>query len=116
MKQTFDYLEHVAFAATVCDKDGIVLYQNALSVKREGNAVGKNLFECHKDKTNEKIRHMLETGETNTYEIVRHGRHRMVQQTPWYKEPDGVIAGLVEIIIDLPDEYPLLDRDKEKAK
>ena len=44
MKQTFDYLEHVAFAATVCDKDGVVLYQNALSLKREGNAVGKNLF------------------------------------------------------------------------
>ena len=25
MKQTFDYLENVAFAATVCDKEGIVL-------------------------------------------------------------------------------------------
>ncbi len=25
MKQTFDYLEHVAFAATVCDKEGVML-------------------------------------------------------------------------------------------
>ena len=24
MKQTFDYLENVAFAATVCDKEGII--------------------------------------------------------------------------------------------
>ena len=31
MKQTFDYLENVAFAATVCDKEGIVLYQNAVA-------------------------------------------------------------------------------------
>ena len=29
MKQTFDYLENVPnIAATVCDKEGIVLYQN----------------------------------------------------------------------------------------
>ena len=29
MKQTFDYLENVPnIAATICDKEGIVLYQN----------------------------------------------------------------------------------------
>ena len=28
MKQTWDYLENVAFSAIVCDKEGIVLYQN----------------------------------------------------------------------------------------
>lgn len=27
--KVFDYLENVALAATVCDKEGIVLYQNA---------------------------------------------------------------------------------------
>lgn len=113
MKQTFDYLEHVAFAATVCDKDGVVLYQNALSLKREGNAVGKNLFNCHKEKSNEIIRHILETGEGNTYQIIRHGHRRMIQQTPWYEEPSGEVAGLVEIVLDLPDEYPTFDRDKK---
>ena len=38
---TFDYLENVAFAATVCDKEGIVLYQNAVARKRDGDVVGK---------------------------------------------------------------------------
>lgn len=85
MKQTFDYLEHVAFAATVCDKEGVVLYQNALSLKREGN----------------------------TYQIIRHGHHRMIQQTPWYEEAGGEVAGLVEIVLDLPDDYPTFDRDKK---
>ena len=34
MKQSFDYLENVAFAATVCDKEGLVLYQNAVARQR----------------------------------------------------------------------------------
>ena len=40
MKQTFDYLENVAFAATVCDKEGIVLYQNAAARLRDGEVIG----------------------------------------------------------------------------
>ena len=47
MKQTFDYLENVAFAATVCDKEGIVLYQNAVARRRDGKVIGKNLYNCH---------------------------------------------------------------------
>lgn len=114
MKQIFDYLENVAFSATVCDKDGIVVYQNALSKKREGNVVGRNLFDCHKEKSNEIIRHMLKTGESNTYQIIRHEHHRMIQQTPWYETPGGEVAGLVEIVFDLPDNYPTFDRDKKE--
>ena len=48
MKQTFDYLENVAFAATVCDKEGIVLYQNAVARRRDGEVIGKNLYNCHR--------------------------------------------------------------------
>ena len=45
MKQTFDYLENVAFAATVCDKESIVLYQNAVARQRDGGVIGKTWFE-----------------------------------------------------------------------
>ena len=45
MKQTFDYLENVAFAATVCDKESIVPYQNAVSRQRDGGVIGKTWFE-----------------------------------------------------------------------
>ena len=45
MKQTFDYLENVAFAATVCDKEGIVPYQNAVARQRDGGVIGKTWFE-----------------------------------------------------------------------
>lgn len=112
MKQTFDYLEHVSFAACVCDKEGVVLYQNARARRRDGDVVGKNLYGCHNPHSQAMIRHMLATGESNTYEIVRHGQRRLLQQTPWYEEEGGPVAGLIELSLDLPAEYPTFNRDK----
>ena len=113
MKQTFDYLESVSFAATVCDKEGIVLYQNEKARKRDGGVVGKNLYNCHTKSSGELIRHMIETGESNTYEIIRHGKRKLLHQTPWFNEENGEVAGLIEVAIDLPDEYPVFNRDKK---
>ena len=112
MKETWDYLESVAFAATVCDKDGVVLYQNERARKRDGGVVGKNLYDCHNKRSGEMIRHMIETGESNSYEIIRHGKRKLLHQTPWYDD-SGNVAGLIEVDIDLPDEYPTFDRDKQ---
>lgn len=113
MQQTFDYLENVAFAATVCDKDGVVVYQNARARKRDGGVIGQNLYACHGKKSQEMIHQMIETGESNTYEIIRHGKRRLIHQTPWFEEPGGNIAGLIELSVDLPDEYPTFNRDKK---
>lgn len=111
MKQTFDYLENTAFAATVCDKEGFVLYQNAHARKRDGDVVGKNLYNCHSRKSQDLIRHMIDTGESNTYETIHHGQRRLIHQTPWFEESGGTVAGLIEISIDLPDNYPVFNRD-----
>lgn len=113
MKQTFDYLENVAFAATVCDKSGIVLYQNAVARQRDGEVIGKNLYNCHGKKTGEKIRHMMETGESNTYEIIHHGKHFFIHHTPWYEVPNGEVSGLMEFEIEIPENYPTFNRDKQ---
>lgn len=112
MKQTFDYLENVAFAATVCDKDGIVLYQNAVALNRDGNVLGKNLFNCHGPKSGEKIRYMMETGKSNTYEFIQNGKHSFIHHTPWFEEPGGAVSGLIELEIEVPDNYPTYNRDK----
>ena len=114
MSNTFDYLENAAFAATVCDKDGMVLYQNKRAIKRDGGVVGKNLYDCHNKKSCEMIRHMIQTGESNTYEIIRHGKRRLLYQTPWYEVEGGEVSGLIELSIDLPDEYPTFNRDKKQ--
>ena len=57
----FDYLENVPnIAATVCDNAGIVLYQNNRAIARDGDVVGKNLYNCHGEKAGAMIRHMIE--------------------------------------------------------
>ena len=115
MEQNFDHFEYAAFSATVCDMEGTIIYQNALSIKRKGDVRGKSVFGCHKEKSNEIIHRMLKSGESYTYEIIIHGTHRLIQQQPWYTEEGGEMKGLLEIIVDLPEGYPTFDRDKEKA-
>ena len=100
-------------AATVCDKEGIVLYQNKRAIDRDGDVVGKNLYNCHGEKAGAMIRHMIEADESNTYQIIRHGKHKLLHQTPWYDE-EGNVAGLIELAIDLPDEMPVFNRDKQQ--
>lgn len=109
----FNYLESVNFSATVCDKNGIVLYQNALAKSKDGDVVGKSLFNCHQEKTNLKIVQMIASGASNTYEVVRGGKRRMVHQTPWYE--CGEVAGLVEIAIDLPESYPIHNKSQDES-
>ena len=106
----FDYLEKAGFAATVCDKDGIILYQNLCAIERDGVAIGKNLYNCHNKKSQEMIRRMIETGGSNTYEVVRDGKRRLLHQTPWFEKNSGEVAGLIEISISLPNEYPVFNR------
>lgn len=106
----FYYLENVNFSATVCDKNGVVLYQNAVARERDGDVVGKNLYGCHGKKSAEMIRYMMETGASNTYEVVRDGKRRLIHQTPWFEEPAGAVAGLIEIAMDLPDNYMVIKK------
>ena len=112
-KTIADYLQTTNFATTVCDKEGTVLYQNERAIKRDGNVVGKNLYNCHPESANKMIRHMMETGESNTYQIIRHGKHKLLHQTPWYDDK-GNVAGLIELAIDLPDNMPVFNRDQQK--
>lgn len=112
MKQVFDYLQHVAYAATVCNRDGVVIYQNSLAISRDGNVLGMNLFNCHNEKSKEIIKHLIETGESNTYKIIKQGQKRLIHQAPWYETDDGYVAGLIKLSITLPDECPTYNRDK----
>lgn len=113
-RQTFDYLENVGISATVCDKDGVVVYQNATARVNDGNAVGRNMLNCHSAKTKEKIRHMLSTGQGNTYAIIKNGKREIVHHLPWFEKPGGEVAGLIEMVIPIPDEYPTFNRDRKE--
>lgn len=64
------YFDTAGFAVTVCDREGVVLYQNAKAVLRDGDVLGRNLFDCHKESSARMIRRMIAEGSGHTYETV----------------------------------------------
>ncbi len=101
------WAEEMNCAVTVCETDGIILYMNSKARETfaaHGDLIGKNLFDCHSPESAAKIRHMLASGESNSYTISKQGMRKMIYQTPWRK--DGSIAGMVEISMVIPEEMP----------
>ena len=94
-------------AITVCDAEGIILYMNGKSIQtymRHGNLIGKNLMDCHNDRSKATIRQLLETGGQNVYTIEKDGIRKMIYQSAW--KENGKVMGLCEISIVLPGEIP----------
>lgn len=94
-------------AITVCDSEGVILYMNGKSrqtYRKHGDLIGKNLLECHSDRSRAIIRDLLRTGGQNVYTIEKEGVRKMIYQSAWKEE--GKVMGLCEISIVLPEEIP----------
>jgi transcriptional regulator with PAS, ATPase and Fis domain len=106
------WADELPCAVTISDRDAKILYMNQKSkatfVPDGKSIIGHSLFEYHPAHAAEKIKHMLATGETNTYTIRKNGQRKIIYQTPWRK--NGVISGMVEISIPIPDEIPHYER------
>ena len=89
---------------TVCDTEGKIIYMNEKSLAKYGDIIGQNLYNCHNPRSGEIIKELLATGGSNTYTIEKNGQKKMIYQTAWLNE--GVVGGLVEIVIELPEEMP----------
>ncbi|MEG1866564.1 MAG: PAS sensor protein [Bacteroides sp.] len=89
---------------TVCDTEGTIVYMNDKSLAKLGDLVGKNLLECHNPHSRAIILELLATGGSNAYTIEKNGNKRMVYQTAW--RTDGVVSGLVELAMDIPEVLP----------
>lgn len=104
-----EILKELPFAVTVCDTDAKIIYMNERSKSTFQNPqneslIGKSLFECHGQTSAEKIKSLLETGNSNTYTIEKKGIKKIIHQCPWYKE--SKISGLMEISIVIPEDMP----------
>lgn len=62
------------------------------------------MIPCHNEHSQTKIREMLEQGTSNCYTIEKNGVKKMIYQTPWRE--NGVVMGLVEISMVIPEEMP----------
>lgn len=106
-----EWAEQMNCAVTVCDAEGVILYMNEKSrdtFAKHGDLIGHNLFGCHSEASQQKIREMLATGHSNAYTITKAGQRKMIYQTPWRR--DGKIAGMVEISMVIPDSMPHYNR------
>lgn len=101
-------------AVTICDRDFTIVYMNDKAAKVQEKSggrdlLGKNLMDCHNERSKAIIRRILETGEPNSYTIEKAGAWKLIYQAPWKKE--GKIAGLVELSMEIPAELPHFVRD-----
>ncbi|MEE0428894.1 MAG: PAS sensor protein [Bacteroidales bacterium] len=102
-----DWAKELNCSITVCDKDGVIVYQNDRAVeqyRKRGDLIGRNLFDCHNEKSAAIIRNLLATGGTNSYTIEKNGVHKMIFQSAW--KENGFVAGLCEISMIIPAELP----------
>ena len=103
-----DYYKGLNIAITVSAKHGEILYQNDSSIEVNGDARGRDLMKCHNERSQQIIRHLLNDAATNVYTISKKGKKKLIYQTPWYE--DGVVKGLVEFSMVIPEEMPHYDR------
>jgi transcriptional regulator with PAS, ATPase and Fis domain len=109
----YEWAEEMNCAVTVCNTDGVIIYMNEKSRKtfeKRGSLIGKNIMDCHNERSITIIKKLLDTGGTNSYTIEKEGQKKMIYQTAW--KQNGVVAGLVEISMVIPEEIPHYIRTK----
>ena len=107
------WVKELPISITVCDAQGIIIEMNEKSCqvfeKRGGRElIGDNVLDCHPEKAGKKIKEIMESQTINCYITERNGVKRMVYQSPWYQE--GKYRGIVEFIMELPNEVQCLKR------
>lgn len=109
-----DWTKEFPGTITVCDTEGKILAMNDMEAeyfKNQGglDLIGSNLFECHNPASGETIKTMMKSVKGNIYITDTKGLKELVIQSSWYQ--DGLFSGLVEIIIELKGEIPILVKD-----
>ena len=91
-------------AITVCDLDGVILYQNNRSREVNGEMRGRSMIPCHSARSREIINRLITNGEVNAYTIQKGTLRKLIYQAPWYEKGD--VAGLVEFSLEIPEQMP----------
>lgn len=104
LKAACPWPDELTCALTVCDTEGVILYQNRRSVEVNGDVHGRSMLPCHNERSRGIITRLLAEGGVNAYTIEKRGIRKLIYQLPWRVE--GEIRGLVEFSLELPDELP----------
>ena len=101
----FNWADDTNCAVTVCDTEGVVIYQNKQSISVNGEYRDKSMLPCHNERSKGIIARILEKGDTNAYTIEKKGIRKMIYQTAWRRE-DGTVGGIIELSMPIPAEMP----------
>jgi transcriptional regulator with PAS, ATPase and Fis domain len=104
-----DWTKNFAAAITICDKEGIITYMNdqaAVMFANNGgyDLIGKSLFECHLQSSNDKIAEIMQTRKPHAYTTEKKGIKRLIYQAPHIE--NGAVIGIVELAIEIPSDMP----------
>ncbi len=115
MSRMPDWVTGFPGAVTVSDAEHRVVFMNDAAAstwesKGGKTLVGKDLLDCHNDRSKAIIEELLSSGGTNVYTVEKNGVRKLIYQSAW-KDPSGGVAGLVEISLVLPEEIPHMVRE-----
>jgi transcriptional regulator with PAS, ATPase and Fis domain len=110
----FSWIKEFPAAITVCDAQGIILEMNdksASTFTKDGGLalIGTNLLDCHPDPARGKLESLMDQQQKNVYTIEKNGIHKLIYQSPWYK--NGQYAGFVEFSFEIPSGIPHIIHD-----
>jgi transcriptional regulator with PAS, ATPase and Fis domain len=116
MKRLDDWAEELGATITVTSADGTITAMNAASRETfaaEGGAalIGRSVFDCHDEPARTKTRELYDEVKAHHYTIRKNGRKKIVHQMPYVR--DGRFAGIVEIVIPIPEDLPHFDRNRK---
>ena len=108
------WLDAFPGAITATDENGTITFMNKASRGRPEMQVGYDLIghdaiTCHPERTQGKVRKLYAEQKHNIYSITKDGKKQLVYQAACFT--DGMFSGIVEMVLDLPDEVPHFNRD-----
>lgn len=109
-----DWIKNLDGNVIVCDEKCNIIYMNDTAIRnyaRDGGAdlIGRNLMDCHNERSRRKILEIMETHQKNVYTIEKRGKKKIIYQTPWMEGEQ--FRGIVELSLEIPFEMEHFIRD-----
>ncbi|MEI6434155.1 MAG: diguanylate cyclase [Bacteroidota bacterium] len=100
-----DWIEKLDGNVIVCDAQGIIIYMNERAIANyatDGGAglIGRNMMDCHGEHSRKKINEIMKTHQKNVYTIEKHGKKKIIYQSPWMNGNE--FKGIVELSLEIP--------------
>lgn len=104
-----DWQKEFSAAITICDKEGVITYMNDQAAAMFANnggydLIGKSIFECHQQSSNEMIAEIMQTGKPHIYTTEKNGIKRLFYQAPHIEK--GEVLGIVDLALEIPFNIP----------